>query len=71
MSDQDFILEDEKDKEINMKTSMGGQDDQPEKGVDSGPREQSKTRLLPLRKTTGTVTMSMKRFVLSAIVRRA
>lgn len=36
MSDQDFILEDEKDKEINMKTSMGGQDDQPEKGVDSG-----------------------------------
>ena len=25
MSDQDFILEDEKDKEINMKTSMGGQ----------------------------------------------
>ena len=35
MSDQDFILEDEKDKEINMKTSMGGQDDQPEKGVDS------------------------------------
>lgn len=36
MSDQDFILEDEKDKEINMKTSMGGQDDQPEKGLDSG-----------------------------------
>ena len=36
MSDQDFILEDEKDKEINMKTSMGGQDDQPEKGVVSG-----------------------------------
>ena len=36
MSDQDFILEDEKDKEINMKTSMDGQDDQPEKGVDSG-----------------------------------
>ena len=36
MSDQDFILEDEKDKEINMKTRMDGQDDQPEKDVDSG-----------------------------------
>ena len=34
MSDQDFILEDEKDKAINMKTRTAGQDDQPEKGVD-------------------------------------
>lgn len=36
MSDKEFILADEEDKEKNIENNMSGQDDQPEKGADTG-----------------------------------